>query len=312
MADIYTAADERTKQLQRALMQAIAESGSLGKQAFADTLQQAVANQVRATQEAMARSGALGGVSAAPYTEMVSRPQAALGADTSAADRLFSQSLGVIGAANQAYLGQAGAAVPVLRARSAAKIAAMREQARRNAEMQSLQAQLARERMDLEREKIGLAREQLRSGGGLTPKERQMQEALKEQQRQTAIVNALNRGASKETQRAFWSVITSPLAQGQGYAGAQRLLSNATYDPKTKTLTIIDPSIQNAEPMVFKGVPPEILADWVYRFYGYAPPSKPKPTSSTTSSAPATPKKTNWTSRLGSIVPSWGILKRFP
>lgn len=153
-------ATEDAKAQQAALLQAIAEQGSRGRAFYEQQQQQAQTQRQAAVQSALARAQGQGGPDApgapqalqAQLTAQAAAPGDQRAADVAQAKTYFDQDQAALAGANDAYMGQVQAAVPIVAKRAEAEAQAQIRQ-------QALQKQLAD--LELQRSQISLQQSQL-------------------------------------------------------------------------------------------------------------------------------------------------------
>lgn len=240
-------AQSRTDEQKRALLAAIAQHGSAGKQEFDRAQQELGAGRSAAVSEAAQRAGVIG--APAEYIAQA-RQQAGSGYDMRQADlaqnrAAFGADIERQGAANEQYFSQLGAAIPITESRTRAAVEQIiREQQEAEQERllkQKLQEQeladrdeqraFEREDRDFQREMRGVALAQARAGGGggrgggrgpsltdLLKLEDRSKDASLDASRKFVMAN-IQKHASKPTQDAFYKLTGSAksLNEALGY-----------------------------------------------------------------------------------------------
>lgn len=275
-------AQQRTDEQKRALLSAIAQHGSAGKQQYDQAQQELNQGRTAAVNEAATRAGAIG--APAEYLAQA-RQQAASGYDMRSTDlaqnqAAFGADMERQGATNEQFFGQLGAAIPITESRTRAAVEQIIREQEEARQAREMEAQMRREEqefrrqmqaMDLEGGRIGLATARANASGGgrggpsiseqiaiakfQEGQEKSAQDQAMEQSRRF-VLGKLQQSASPNTANAFMTAvsgakdITDALARIRGgYAAA----TGPNADPKAAAM--------------FKGVSVPKLEDWVRRYY---------------------------------------------
>lgn len=220
MPDLTTASDD-VKNQQAALLQAIAEQGSRGKANYEQTQAQTQANRQVAVQSALANAQAQGGpgTSGAPaalQTQLGAQaavPGNERAADISAAQANFGQDQAALTNANDSYMNQLGAAVPLVAAHAQAA-------AQQRAADRALQLQL--QQLQVQQAQASLANTQSKTTQESVAAKKYADQQAQQANQQQVIDQAQRSGS---TGRAFLQILQSnpdlPSALADLEAGAQ-------------------------------------------------------------------------------------------
>jgi hypothetical protein len=267
---------------QKALLAAIAQYGSLGRQIYEQTQQQLGAQRQEAIAGALQRAAGINApAGAATLTATTAaRPAAERQADLGLAQRLFDLSQQQRAGANRTYFEQLRAAVPVVEARTRAVVAQTAEEARQRA----LERELRQQQLELERRRLDLAEKELAAGGITKPQKVSDQE--KTQVARKFIVDRLRSGASPGTQQAFFYMLgqnaRNPAgalydAVGSGavvFTKDGRMIVRAPVEGDVEALSDAEKKRLVQDPdgrywlvqSEFRGVSPQALTDWLLRY----------------------------------------------
>jgi hypothetical protein len=274
MADIFTNADERQKAQQVALMKAIAEAGQAGQAAFQQQQQALQAQRADAIARALQAASAINAPQGlnAQLAQTVARPSDIQAADLSAAQRLFQQAQEARTAANQNYMTQLRAAIPLVQARTQATVERLKQEAAQREQDRAMERELRQMQAELERAKIEVERQRLAQGKPLSVAERKYLDQQQKKAAQAYVLKKMRENASPDTVALFNDVVSTAKNPQDAYASLNRYYRQVGPD-----VYEIDPKTGEATGVVFKKVSLAKTQDWLRRYYETSAPPKPKP-----------------------------------